>query len=189
MWESLLDTDRQFFLWLNAMGDPAWDTFWLTLSDKWAAIPLYVLLLLVSMRQFGWKRTLVMLVAIALLITCTDQLTNFFKDGVRRLRPCHEPNLDGLVRLVKASCGGKYGYFSAHAANSAAVAAFFATLWAGKLQPWGWILVCWAFLVGYSRIYLGVHYPLDVLSGLFVGLLFGWIFARLYSLAVHKWMP
>lgn len=127
-----------------------------------------------------------MLLAVALLITCTDQLANFFKYGVQRLRPCHNPELTDLMRLVKRSCGGKYGYFSAHATNSFAIAFFFAYLFRSKFGFMGIFLIFWAIFVSYSRIYLGVHFPLDVISGMLTGLILSWLFAKLYIFALQK---
>lgn len=189
MWEAALQWDRDALIALNAWGGPGWDQFWLALSGKWTALPLYALLLYWVFRALGWKRALLLLAGIALMITCTDQLSNVFKTGVGRLRPCHDPGLDGLIRLVKASCGGRYGYFSAHAANAMALAVFFGSYWGRAKRSWGFLLLLWALLVGYSRVYLGVHYPLDVLSGMLAGAFFGWLFARLTALALQKWMP
>ncbi|MGB5403582.1 MAG: phosphatase PAP2 family protein, partial [Robiginitalea sp.] len=102
---------------------------------------------------------------------------------VQRLRPCYEPELEGLVRLVKSSCGGRFGYFSAHAANAFGLATFFAVFWGQRKRLWGALLLLWAVVVGYSRIYLGVHYPLDILTGFLAGGLLGWLFAQLYKKA------
>ena len=126
---------------------------------------------------------LLLLVFIGLLITTTDQLSGFFKYGVQRLRPCYEPELEGLVRLVKSSCGGRFGYFSAHAANAFGLATFFAVCWGKRKWLWGAWWLLWALVVGYSRIYPGVHYPLDILTGFLAGGLLGWLFAQLYKKA------
>ena len=147
MMEQLVQLDKQFFLFLNAMGSSTWDGFWLFMTHKFSSIPLYLFLLITSFKSFGLKKTLLILVTVALLITVTDQLANFFKYGVQRLRPCHDPELSGMVRLVKSSCGGKFGYFSAHAANSFALALFFTKLLAFKYRYIGLFLFLWASIV------------------------------------------
>lgn len=186
MIEELIQFDKEFFLYLNGLGDPSWDGFWLFITGKWSAIPLYVFLLLASIRYLGWKSTGVLLIAIALLITTTDQLANFFKYGIERFRPCHDEQIAQAMRLVKRSCGGKYGYFSAHASNSMAVASFFSFLLQKRLRWLPLILFLWALLVGYSRIYIGVHFPGDVLTGILLGAFFGWLYARLFIFAQQK---
>ncbi len=184
--DQLIQLDEQLFLFLNGLGTPSWDGFWLFMTKTRNSFPLYLLLFVLSYRFFGLKGTLIILVAIALLITCTDQLSNFFKYGVQRLRPCHDPDISGVMRLVKSYCGGKYAFFSAHAANSFAVASFFTALFSKKWPVFVGFLVLWALLVAYSRIYIGVHFPLDVIVGALVGALFGWVFAKLYIFALHK---
>lgn len=186
MLEELIQLDKELFLFLNNLGTPNWDGFWMFLTNKFSAIPLYAFLLFMSYRQFGTKKTLVLLVSVALLITTTNGLADFFKYGVQRLRPCYDTELDGLVRLVKKSCGGRFSYFSAHAANSFAVAFFFTFLLRSRFKYIGVLLIFWAILVSYSRIYIGVHFPLDILTGAVVGLIFSWVFAKLYIFAIHK---
>ncbi|CAZ97072.1 phosphatase PAP2 family protein [Zobellia galactanivorans] len=187
MWQELIQQDKELFLFLNNLGSPTWDPFWLFITHKLSAIPLYAVLLFITYKQLGAKKTLGVLITVALMILVTDQLTNFFKYGVQRLRPCHDPSLDGLMRLVKSSCGGKFGYFSAHAANSFAVAFFFTFLLKHKYAYIGVFLIPWAILVAFSRVYIGVHFPLDVLSGAVIGLFFSWLFSKLYIFAIEKY--
>jgi undecaprenyl-diphosphatase len=186
MLDQLLQYDKDLFLFLNGLGTPTWDGFWMFMTKTRNSFPLYVLLLYLSYKNFGWKKTGIILVSVALLITCTDQLSNFFKYGVGRLRPCHDPEISEIMRLVKSYCGGKFGYFSAHAANSFGPATFFTILFCGKVRYMGFILMIWACLVAYSRIYIGVHFPLDVFTGAVVGLVFGWLFAKLAIFAFQK---
>ncbi|MDT0606930.1 phosphatase PAP2 family protein [Croceitalea rosinachiae] len=188
MLEEFIQLDKEVFLFLNGLGTETWDGFWMYLSEKISliTIPLYVFLLFLSYKSFGLKKTGILLVSIALMITCTDQLANFFKYGVGRFRPCHDEEIRSLMRLVKSYCGGKYGYFSAHAASSFALASFFTILFKTSFKFLIPFLLIWALLVSYSRIYIGVHFPLDVLTGLAMGFLLGWIFAKLYIFATFK---
>lgn len=186
MLDQLLQLDKDLFLFLNGLGTKTWDGFWMFMTTTRNSAPLYLLLLYLTYRHFGWKKTALVLVFIALLITCTDQLSNFFKYGVGRLRPCHDPEVSGVMRLVKSYCGGQFGYFSAHAANSFGPAIFFTVLLRNKVKYISLVLIIWACVVAYSRIYIGVHYPLDVLTGALVGSLFGWLFAKLAIFAFQK---
>ena len=112
MLEELLHLDKDFFLYLNGLGADSWDNFWQFVSNKFSAIPIYVFLLILSYQKYGLKSTMLMLVSVGLLITVSDQLSNLFKYGVGRLRPCHDPDILEVMRLVKSYCGGQFGYFS-----------------------------------------------------------------------------
>ncbi len=186
MLEELLQYDKEVFLLLNNLGTTSWDGFWMFITHKFSSIPLYLLLIFVSFKQFGLKKTLLLVVTAVLMIVVTNGLADFFKHGLARLRPCYDTDVNELMRLVKASCGGKFGYFSAHAANTMAVAVFFSMLLKQKFKFIGIFLLIWAFFVGYSRIYIGVHFPLDVFSGMIIGLFFGWLFAKLYIFTLLK---
>lgn len=184
MLEEILKYDKEVFLALNNLGGETWDGFWMFITNKFSSIPIYLLLLFFSYKQFGVKKTAALVVAAILMITVTNGLADFFKYGVQRLRPCFDPEVNELARLVKDSCGGKFGYFSAHAGNTMAVATFFSILLKGKFRYIGIFLLVWAIFVAYSRIYIGVHFPLDVFSGMVIGLFFGWLFAKLFIFAL-----
>lgn len=187
MLESLVQHDKELFLFLNNLGNPTWDAFWLFITNKWSSIPLYAVLLFLAYKNLGARKTVILVLTIVIMITTTDQLANFFKFGVHRLRPCHDSEVSPFMRLVKEYCGGQFGYFSAHAANSMAVAFFFTYILREKYGYIGIFLVLWAVMIGYSRIYIGVHFPLDVVTGMFVGLVFGWIFVKLFIFVQQKY--
>lgn len=188
MIDSLINYDIELLLFLNNLGTTTWDGFWLFMTNKFSAIPLYLVLLFLCYKYYGLKNTVLILVSIALLIAVSDQTSNLFKYGFKRLRPCHDDSISHLVRLVKASCGGKYSYFSAHAANSMAIAIYFGMLFKKHLKHLLSGLVLWALIVGYSRIYIGVHFPLDVLTGVFFGTVYGFTFYKLSTFISKKYI-
>jgi len=122
-------------------------------------------------KNFGLQKTIITLVVVAVMITISDQLSYAVKHSVMRLRPCGDPNLQGLGRFV-ADCGS-YGYFSGHATSSFALATFLGLIFKKRYNYIFAALLVWAFLVSYSRIYVGVHFPGDVLTGMLVGILIG----------------
>lgn len=178
--EQLIELDHQLFIWLNNLGSKNWDWLWLLITDKWSAIPLYAFLLFLIFKKFGWKVSLLILVFITLLITATDQLGNISKDFFGRLRPCRQEGVMEFTRFVAKRCGS-HGFFSAHAANSMGVAVFLVSLFKRKYSKYIYLLIGWALLVAYSRVYVGVHYPGDILAGILIGVLFGFLFYKLYT--------
>ena len=176
MWEGILAADQEFFLWLNNQGTPFWDPFWLAVTHKATNVVVYLLIWAYLIRKTTWKQALWILLATGLLILVTDQTTNLFKSGIGRLRPCHQEALEGLVRLVKKSCGGRYSFFSGHASNSFALALFFGFLVKPYQKQLPWVLVGIATLIAYSRVYVGVHFPTDIIVGALVGSIYGTVF-------------
>ena len=119
------------------------------------------------------------------MITITDQGANFFKDSFQRLRPCYNDSLKDSLRLVKENCGGKYGFFSAHASNSFSLAIFFGLLFKNKIRYIILLTLAYASLISFSRIYLGVHFPIDIIIGSSFGLCVGFI---MYSYVYLKFL-
>ncbi|MBE0663262.1 MAG: phosphatase PAP2 family protein [Bacteroidales bacterium] len=170
MIEFLKNIDTQLFLFFNGFHNPFGDFVMYWLSDKYIWVPLYAFLLYLLFRYYG-KKAFIFMVLVALLITISDQVSvHFFKNVFLRLRPCHEPALEGMVYTL-GRCGGKYGFISSHASNSFAIAVFMALLLWNKVRTVAIIMLIWAAMVSYSRVYLGVHYPGDVLVGGMVGAL------------------
>lgn len=178
MIDTLLTYDTELFLYLNNLGTERWDGFWQIVTEKWSSIPVYAILLYLVYREYGIKGTFVILVAVTLMITATDQLANLFKYGIERPRPCRVEALQGQMRFVAEGCG-RFGFFSAHAASSMAAAVFLGLSLRKKYRYLPFLLLFWAVVVAYSRIYLGVHYPLDIITGMFFGGLLGWGFFRI----------
>jgi undecaprenyl-diphosphatase len=130
---------------------------------------------------------LILILTIIIAVTLSDQISVLIKNSVHRLRPCHEPSLEGMVHLVKGYCGGLYGFVSSHASNSFMVAMLCLLL----IRRWWftWFIIIWALVIGYSRIYLGVHYPGDVICGSILGMLIGWGIFLFYQYIDRKLIP
>ncbi len=177
--------DQYLFLYLNQFHSPFFDVlfYWISWPPVW--FPVYLALIFFLWKKYGWKGLGMIVLCAAVLITMADQTANLFKNTlVMRYRPCHNADIGHLVHTVYDHCGGKYGFFSGHASNSFALATFAAVLFKNrKLLLWLWL---WALVVGYSRIYLGVHYPLDVACGALFGIFYGWLVSKLYFYGMQK---
>jgi undecaprenyl-diphosphatase len=181
----LKELDTKIFLYLNSHYHDSISPFMLWATGDKAWIPFYVIIILLLIWRFRAK-SIAFFVVIALTITTADQFaSSFMKPTIQRLRPCYEPSLAGKVHLVTASCGGKYGFISSHAANTFALATLLSLLVIKTAQrnakKISLFMFSWAVLVSYTRIYVGVHYPADVLCGALAGTFIAWILFLLYA--------
>ena len=176
--------DQQLLLFLNSHNSPFWDNVMYAISTKVIWAPLYLAILIHLVVKYK-RKFLVILLFIILAIILSDQSSvQLFKNVFHRLRPCHEPSLEGLVHLVKGQCGGLYGFVSSHASNSFNIALL--SLMFIKRRWYTFSIILWAAIIGYSRIYLGVHYPGDVICGSMLGAFVGWSVYKLYELTDRK---
>ena len=189
MIEEILKLDSKLFLYLNNLGTSKFDIFWISLSKIEANILMYLFLILLFFYNQKIRPKLIYIFyfffVIALMIIITDQGANIFKDSFQRLRPCYNESIIDSLRLVKENCGGKYGFFSAHASNSFSLAIFFGLLFINRISYIIMITIVYASLISYSRIYLGVHYPIDIFFGGFFGIFVGFV---MYSFVYLKFL-
>ncbi len=179
----LENLDQQLLLFLNSNNSGFWDCVMYAVTGKLIWVPLYLAILITLGRKYK-RKFLVMILFIIVAVVLADRGSALIKNIFQRLRPCHDPELQGLVHLVRGECGGLYGFVSSHASNSFNVALL--SLLLIKRRWFTFSIIIWAAVVGYSRIYLGVHYPGDVIFGSILGALIGWGIYSLYKLTDDK---
>ncbi|MHC2992987.1 PA-phosphatase, partial [Pontibacter sp. HJ8] len=164
MLEALEKLDQELFVFLNNQHSPAWDVIMVYASDKYFWIPFYLLLIGYIVYRYRMQSIPMLLMAVVAIGLADYIASGIFKPYFARLRPCHDPELSAMVNLVKG-CGGKFGFLSSHASTGFALAVFFNLILPDRYFIFKIVLVAWAVVVSYSRIYLGVHFPGDILGG------------------------
>ena len=179
-----MNWDADILLWINGHHEVWLDEVMWTVSAAKTWVWLYVMLLLLLIKKFrNWRTVLIILIGFGVAVGLSDYLcSGILKPLVCRLRPTHEPSLEGMVHLVRGYTGGLYGFCSSHAANTMAVGLLFSLLYRHKITTAG--LMTWVALNCYSRMYLGVHYPTDIICGLLIGSLW----AVLVWLVLSRWL-
>lgn len=177
--------DTFLFLFLNSLHTEFLDKVMWLLSDKLIWIPLYLAILVIIIYSQK-NRAYIIIPILILCVVISDQLSvHLFKEVFERLRPCHDPSLEGLVHTVNGKCGGKYGFVSSHAANTFGLALLSSSIL--KRRWYTIMIIAWATLVSYSRIYLGVHYPGDILGGALLGIITGYGLYYIYQVLERKY--
>ncbi len=177
MLERLLQWDSDSLIYLNNLGSESYDGFWSVTTNIATWIPLYLFFGFLLSRKQAKKEALYRIIALIAITVLVLLLTHITKENIARLRPNNAEELNGLIRILKNP--DSYSFFSGHAATSFAMTTFL-FLMLRKEMRWVWILFFWPLLFTYSRIYVGVHYPLDLIVGAFFGISFAFLFLALY---------
>lgn len=186
MIDQILELDRRLFVFLNSLGSERFDGFWILITSQANWIPIFLVFAYLVFKHLGWKHSLLVLVMIALLILITDQTTNLFKNGFQRLRPGSDPDLAHLIRaIIKRK---SFSFISGHASNSMAAAMFLFLVMRRHVKYTGFIFL-WPLIFAYSRIYLGLHYPLDILCGYIWGIGMAFIVWEIYKQTHQRFFP
>lgn len=186
MLEKLLAFDTQLFIYLNGLGSENYDGLWLIITKQVNWIPFFLLLLYLIYIKIGIRKAGYLLLFVAVLVLFTDQITNLVKYTFQRPRPCNNPEINSIIRVVQYRTS--FSFFSGHAANSMAVATFLYLIFKKHFKYFGLVFL-WPLIFAYSRIYLGLHYPIDILCGYLFGFLFGLLMYKAYQFTQIKYFP
>lgn len=182
MFNHLENIDVSLFLFLNGLHTDAFDEIMWWISDRYVWIPLYLALFYLTYKKYNLKAMFTALFLIVIMIFIADKSSVYlFKEVFERYRPCHNLEIAHRVHTVNGYCGGLYGFISSHAANTFALAAFYSVVFYKRLWYIAPVLLLWAAIGSYSRIYLGVHYPSDVLVGVLFGSLIGYLIGKAFN--------
>ncbi len=176
--------DRKLFFWINSLGSEALNSTMLLLSGQIIWLPFIVFAVYLFRKEKQGKDVGLFILFMALALVCSDVTSSYiFKNIFQRLRPCRVEEIQTLMYTFGQKCGGRFGFVSSHAANSLALVVF--TLGALRLKGVYWGVLLFPLLVGLSRIYLGVHYPGDILGGFLVGTFWGMTYASFFRSRVQ----
>ncbi|WGH76568.1 phosphatase PAP2 family protein [Tenacibaculum tangerinum] len=184
MIEDIIQKDKELLIYLNNLGIEQWDGFWLTVTNQFTWTPLFVLVLFLVFKQFGWKKGLFTLLFIVIIVTFTDQFTNFIKNTTGRIRPCNIEGIREQLRFFEYRPKGK-SFWSGHASLSTTITTFMILL-LRRHYKMIYLMIFFPLIFGYSRIYLGVHFPIDVTVGYIAGIIMGMLFYVAYRALEKK---
>lgn len=178
MFEKLLEWDQQALIYLNTSGSEQFDAFWLTVTKFPTWIPLFLLIIFLLIRTYKRKESIGVLLSFVFMLLFVTAAIFLTKENVGRLRPINDENINTVLRAL--TIPSDYSFFSGHAASSFSIA-WLSILYLRKTSNWIYLVLIWPLLFTYSRLYLGVHYPLDILVGSLVGILFAAIFYAMHQ--------
>ena len=179
MFESIIQKDKELLIFLNNLGTEQWDPFWLFITNQLYWAPLFILIFYLVIKSFGWKRGGFMILSMIVLVAFSDQFTNLIKNSVERLRPNNDPEImDSLRTLINPQ---SYSFMSGHATTSTFFTVYVILLLKEKIKKYIYLILIFPILFSYSRLYLGVHFPIDIFVGITIGTLFGNLYFLLYK--------
>ena len=173
MLEKAIHIDKNILIFLNNLGSEQWDPLWLVVTSQIYWSPLFVFIIYLTFRSFGWKRGGIMILSMILLVAFSDQFTNLIKNTVQRLRPNNDPEIKHFLRIL--SNPQSYSFMSGHATTSTFFSVFVVLLLKDKYK-YIYFILFFPLIFSYSRLYLGVHFPIDICVGILIGITFANIY-------------
>lgn len=178
MFEFIIQKDQELLIFLNNLGSEQWDPLWLAITNQFHWAPLFLFVFFIIIKTYGWKRGGLMIASMIVLVAFSDQFTNLIKNSVQRLRPNNDPEISHLLRtLINPQ---SYSFMSGHATTSTFFSVYVILLLEKKYN-WAYFIFIFPLFFAYSRLYLGVHYPIDITVGILIGILFANIYYFFYK--------
>lgn len=168
MFDTIIQKDKELLIFLNNLGSEQWDSFWLVITNQLSWTPLFLLVFYLVIKSFGWKKGGFVIISLVLLVAFSDQFVNLIKDSIARLRPNNDPEIKHLLRHLKNP--QSFSFISGHATTSTFFSVFVIFLLREKYK-YIYFIVLFPLFFAYSRLYLGVHFPLDISFGILTGIL------------------
>lgn len=178
--EDFLSQDKKLLVFLNNLGSETFDPFWLFITNQFYLTPVFLFVFYLLWKKIGWKKLWIVLLFLALIIMMCDQTTNLFKYTFERLRPVNDLEINESLRIIISR--KSFSFFSGHASNSMATTLFLFLIFR-RYYKYAFLLFLFPLIFAYSRIYLGLHFPSDILTGYFFGGLAGTFFYFIYKKA------
>jgi undecaprenyl-diphosphatase len=185
MLEKIISLDKQLLVYLNGLGSATFDPFWLLITDLKNWIPFFIFLIYLVYKKLGTKQTLIIILFVTIILTLNNTITELFKSTFERLRPCNDPEIKEIIRRVKPS--SSFSFFSGHSSNTMAIFIFLYPILKNHYK-YAVLLILWPFIFAYSRVYLGLHFPTDIICGYTCGIITGFVFFKLYLIFQRKYI-
>ena len=183
MFDRVLQADREALIFLNNLGSDFWDPLWLGITDQKNWAPLFLLIIFLLFKSFGWKKALFILLVMIVLVAFSDQFTNLIKNTFERLRPNRNPNINHLLRRSINPRG--FSFMSGHATTSTFFTVFTLLVFRNRYK-YIYFMLIFPLVFAYSRLYLGVHFPIDIFVGFLIGTSFAILYYKLFSIIYQK---
>jgi undecaprenyl-diphosphatase len=183
MFDILIQKDKQLLIYLNSLGSEQWDPFWLFITNQLNWAPLFLLIIFLIFKNLGWKKGGFLFFFLILMVAFSDQFTNMIRGVFERLRPNNDTSINHVLRTLISP--QSYSFTSGHATTSMTFSVFIFFLFKEKYKYIKYIYI-FPLVFAYSRLYLGVHFPIDILSGATVGSILGFTFFKIHALLNRK---
>jgi len=178
LFDSIIQKDKELLIFLNNLGSEQWDSFWLIITNQFNWTPLFLLVIYLIFKSFGWKKGGFIILLLIILVAFSDQFVNLIKDSIARLRPNNDPEIEHLLRHLKNP--QSFSFISGHATTSAFFSVFIIFLLREKYK-YIYLILFFPLLFAYSRLYLGVHFPLDISLGILTGIFLANVYYFLFK--------